>query len=865
MTMGLEDYDAKRDFSRTPEPRGKSGTGRGYSFVVQKHAATRLHYDFRLELENVLKSWAIPKGPSYDTREKRLAVHVEDHPVEYGSFEGIIPKDEYGGGTVMIWDTGVWAPLDQDPVGAYRKGVMKFRLQGKKLQGAWTLIRMKPRPGEKESRENWLLIKERDELARPLAEFDVTKAFPDSAVSGRSIEEIAADEDDVWHSEPNAFDPEALRKLPGAREAKLPDWVAPELATLAEGLPGKGAYIYEIKLDGYRQLCRIDGREVRFLSRSGKDWTDKFPSLALEARRLAVRSALLDGEVIAAQADGTPSFQALQNALSESGGARLIYYVFDLLYVEGFDVRQTPLSERKRLARELLAKIGPTSRIRYLDHVEGDPRGFFAEVCKRSLEGIMCKRPDRPYISERTKDWLKIKCWRRQEFVVGGFTEPSGGRKGLGALLLGLWEKDKRLQFVGRVGTGFTERSLKELRGKLSALETPGPAFANPPRGAAARGVHWVSPELVAEVSFADWTADGQLRHPSFEGLREDKRAEDVGREEPQKTPGDEEAPAEKTTAKRHSAGETERVAGVTLTNPGRLLYPEVGVTKREIAEYYVQIADRVLPYVKDRPLTLVRCPDGWNQQCFFQKRLDTGVPASIATVPIIDDDGEERQYLAIRSLEGLVFCVQRSVLEFHPWGARIDNLDRPDIMIFDLDPGPSIEWARVAETARLVRGFLELLGLRSFLKTTGSRGLHVVVPLARRHSWGEVKSFSKAVVERFVQAQPELYTANASKAARQGRIYLDYLRNSRGANAIAPYSTRAKAGAPVATPIAWEELDSGVRSDSFTIRDIPGRLRALSSDPWEEFRDTRQTISATARRKVGLKKGGPEQDEEEG
>ncbi|RPJ52301.1 MAG: DNA ligase D, partial [Acidobacteria bacterium] len=770
-TMALKTYYEKRDFEKTPEPKGKEHKKTGSSFVVQKHAATRLHYDFRLELEGVLKSWAVPKGPSYDTREKRLAVHVEDHPIEYGSFEGIIPKDEYGGGTVMIWDRGNWVPLDKDPVASYRKGIMKFRLEGQKLRGAWTLIRMKPRPGEDDSKENWLLIKERDEFVRPLAEFDVTEALPDSATSGRSLEAIAADRDDVWHSKDLAFDANLVKESPGARKGKLPDFVAPQLATLVDDVPKGGSWVFEIKLDGYRELCRIDNRDVRFISRNGKDWTSHFPSLISEVRLLPVRSALLDGEIVVLMPDGTTSFQALQNALSGDRKGRLIYYIFDVLYLEGYDLRWVGLSDRKKILGRLLLPLPPDSSVRLSDHFEGGGDVFLREACKHSLEGVICKRADRPYMSGRTREWLKVKCIKRQEFVVVGYTDPSGGRKGLGALLLGVNDGQGNLVSAGKVGTGFTERSLKELKSKLSNLEVDKPAIMNPPKGAAARGVHWVAPKLVAEVTFSEWTQDGQLRHPSFQGLREDKKPGDVVRETPKpaevsEDPGNksDSSPAARSSKSRSEVKESEKktqFAGVKLTHPDRLVYPEAGITKRALAEYYEAAEPWILPHIKDRPLTLIRCPDGWNGECFFQKHIDKKSPPSVKPVPI-EEDGETKYFVAVNSLAGLMYFVQMGVLEFHPWGAKIDNLDRPDRMIFDLDPDPSVSWPKVIETARLLRELLAMLELKAYVKTTGGKGLHVVVPLQKRNDWAEVKGFSKTIVEKLVQVQPKSYTSSA-------------------------------------------------------------------------------------------------------
>ncbi len=874
--MALKTYYEKRDFEKTPEPRGKPRETRGSSYVIQKHAATRLHYDLRLEMNGVMKSWAVPKGPSYDPREKRLAVHVEDHPVEYRDFEGVIPKGEYGGGTVMVWDRGDWVSLDEDPEASYAKGIMKFRLEGEKLQGAWTLIRMKTRDGE-EGKENWLFIKERDEYVRTTTEFDVTEALPDSVVTGRSIKEIAEDRDDVWHSKALEDFTEQAKSLPGAKKASFPDFIEPQLATLYETAPAGDEWIHEIKLDGYRELCRIDGREIRLISRNGKDWTDQFRSLIGDLRSIPARKAMLDGEVVALLPNGVSSFQALQNVLSESEKSRITYYAFDLLYLEGYDLRNVPLRERKALLAELLRTLPPGGSVRYSDHFAGDGAAFQSQACGHGLEGIVSKRADGRYRSGRGRDWQKIKCLKRQEFVVVGFTEPSGGRKGLGALLLGLYEKKGELTFAGRVGTGFTEKTLRDLRKRLEALEQDDSPLRDAPRGAAARGVHWVKPELVAEVAFTEWTQDGQLRHPSFMGLREDKRPAEVVREKEQDAkpprtgksaksakPGEGRAKP-KTGArdpkseamppsKPAKAGkETAEIAGVRLSNPAKLLYPESGITKRDLAEYYEKISDWMLPYVQNRLLTLIRCPNGWNAPCFFQKHIDEDPPPHIKRVPIVEEKGEETYYFAITSTSGLVSLVQLGALEIHPWGSTADKPDKPDTMIFDLDPEPSVKWDRVAGTAFAIRDVLDALGLKSFLKTTGGKGLHVVVPLIRRHSWDEVKEFSRAVVQQFVHAEPSHYTMKVAKSARTGKILLDYLRNAEGSHAVAAYSARAKAGATVSVPIFWEELEEGIRSDSLTLRDVPKRLESLSEDPWAGYFDLKQFITKKMKEQVGL------------
>ncbi|HYG61680.1 MAG TPA: DNA ligase D [Thermoanaerobaculia bacterium] len=941
--MALEEYKRKRDFRKTPEPAGKpvarKGKGKGQeagglSFVIQKHAATRLHYDFRLEMEGVLRSWAVPKGPSYDPAEKRLAVHVEDHPMEYGTFEGIIPKGQYGGGTVLLWDQGTWYP-EGDPVAAYRKGHLKFRLEGEKLHGGWHLVRLGGRrSGNDDEKENWLLFKENDETALPGSTDAITRERPESVTTGLSLEEIAANPERVWQSnraEKNASFKEKLQatvrasraakkapkpeaapvKVPGARKGAFPAKLEAQLATLVDEVPRGEEWIHELKFDGYRVLCEVRGGKVRLVTRNGKDWTDRFTPVAKAAGALPVRDALLDGEVVVLEKDGTTSFQALQNALSGQRDDDLVYFAFDLLYLDGHDLRRAELRERKRALADLLAAVpsGPKGRIRYSDHVEGSGEDFYRQACSFSLEGVISKRGDLPYHPGRNKDWLKIKCLKRQELVVAGFTEPEGARVGLGALLLGVYEGDG-LVFAGKVGTGFNDRLLRDLRKRLGRLETPDSPFAGPPRDlvrAAARGdVHWVKPELVGEVAFTEWTRDGVLRHPTFQGLREDKSPQEVRRELPQALPpeaGGEDEPAEparsartarpaaKTAAKKPAAKkapakkpaakkapakeaapekpapaapaapaarsgkgakETE-VAGVRLSNPDKVLFPEQGLTKRDLALYYERIAGWILPHIKDRPLTLVRCPEGQGKECFYQKHVSEHVPKSVVRVTIT---GDPQPYGAVSSVQGLIALVQMGVLELHIWGSHRDDIEKPDYVVFDLDPDEGLDWQRVAEAALLVRQRLTDLGLESFLKTTGGKGLHVVVPLTRRkgQEWDEVKAFTKAVAEDIVAANPGRYTSMLPKARRQGRIFIDYLRNGRGATSICAFSTRARVGAPVSVPLRWDELlDPELRGNTYNVRTLPERLDSLKEDPWEGFHKVRQSITAAIKKAVGM------------
>ncbi|HKA44232.1 MAG TPA: DNA ligase D [Burkholderiales bacterium] len=903
--MALEIYRKKRNFRTTPEPRGRIGTrkSRALRFVIQKHAARQLHYDFRLELNGVLLSWAVPKGPSLDPHVRRLALHVEDHPIEYGDFEGIIPPKQYGSGTVMLWDLGTWEPVE-DAESGYHKGKLKFVLHGEKLGGGWTLVRT--RSGKYGGDKAWLLIKENDEHARPGEDSAVVEGEPDSVASGRSMDEIAASADRVWRSDksvaenvksgavarrkparagskktatgdgaapggtpaPRRDAPEAVSGIGGARPAALPDFVEPELATLVKEAPGGPDWLHEMKLDGYRMLARIERGKVRLYTRNRNDWTAKFPAIAKAVAALPVDTAWLDGEIVVMQASGLSSFQSLQNALSGDRADSLLYYVFDLPYLDGYDLRNAALLERKRLLEAVLPAA--TGALRYSSHVLGQGENFFAQACQMKLEGVIAKRAASPYRADRGRDWLKIKCFQRQEMVIGGFTDPEGSRKGFGALLLGVYERDGKLRYSGKVGTGFNDAVLAGLRRKLDALAQDEPAFANPPRGAEARRSHWVKPELVAEIAFTEWTEDGTLRHPSFQGLREDKKARDVVREHPLSDSSGAKASersrhaAEAARPRRPAALRVPRrkktsattatrnvIAGVTLSHPDKQMYSEAGITKRDLALYYEAIAERILPHLRDRPLTLVRCPNGWQKQCFYQKHAKDGASDVIDRVTVPEGRGKAF-YMMANSLSAVVAFVQMGVLEFHPWGASAQKLGSPDRIIFDIDPDDDLPWRRIVEAVRLVQSLLDEIGLRGFLKTTGGKGLHVVVPIRPTHSWGTIKGFAKAVAELFAATFPDRFISTMSKAQRRGKIFIDYLRNAEGATAIAAYSIRARSHAPVSTPIGWDELDGDVRFDRFNLRNVPERLERTARDPWADFFRTSQTVTAAMLKKVG-------------
>ena len=882
--MALEKYRAKRNFGITPEPRGghvSKAAGRSLSFVVQKHAASHLHYDFRLEHDGVLLSWAIPKGPSFNPSDKRLAMHVEDHPLEYGGFEGIIPAKQYGGGTVMLWDRGTWVPK-VDPKAGLAKGSLKFELHGQKLRGNWALVRThSSKYGGKDGNQAWLLVKEKDAFAQANGGPSIVDAAPNSVTSGRSLDQIARAKERVWQSNRSVqenvkagavtVDRPAKAKTskgrgdaapaPGAKIGPMPAMIAPVLCTLVDEPPAGDDWLHEIKYDGYRMVCRIERGKAHLFSRNGKDWTHAFPAIAGEFGQLPVKTAWLDGEVCAMDAAGKPSFQALQNALS-TPDAPLTMFVFDLIYLDGYDLRGVVLTERKRLLRGVIGdgigslRVGP--------EVVGNGEQFFAQSCKLGLEGAVAKRADSLYRDgNRSRDWVKVKCLQRQEMVIGGYTEPQGARSGFGALLLGVHENGK-LRYAGKVGTGFNDKALADIHALLKKREQPEPPFVDPPRGYEAKGAHWVKPDLVAEIAFTEWSNDGALRHPSFQGLRADKKAIDVVREKPvhereigaRRTGKPPRATALPTKSTVIDASSATKIAGVPISNPDKLLFPESGLAKRDIAEYYEAIAPWILPHVARRPLSLVRCPDGWAKQCFYQKHADKSVNEAVARINVPEGDGTAT-YMGAGSAKALVALVQWGVLELHPWGSKEPRLDRPDRLIFDLDPDEGHGWEHLVTAVTLLKTLLEELGLRGFLKTTGGKGLHVVVPIRPTLSWEQAKGFTRAVADFLVRTFPDRFTATVSKARRKGKIFIDYLRNGEGATAIAPYAVRARNNAPVATPIHWEELAEDVRFDHFNVRNVRERLAGPAADPWADFATTRQAITKTAAQRIGYDLGG--------
>ena len=866
--MALELYRTKRNFEVTPEPRPKIGKRKAHdlAFVIHKHAGSHLHYDFRLELNGVLLSWAVPKGPSLDPKEKRLAIHVEDHPIAYGNFEGVIPEDQYGGGAVMLWDRGTWVP-SENPQADYRRGRLKFDLNGEKLRGSWTLVKSH---SSKFGDKAWLLIKKRDEFAVPAEESQIIDTKPDSVVSGRTLDAIANQRDRVLGKKSRRTRKRVAARptlaIPGAVKAPLPSALSPQLATLVKEVPQDAKWIQEVKFDGYRMVCRVDSGKARLLSRNGKDWTAAFPHLAKAAAQLPVKTAWLDGEVVVLGRDGRSSFQRLQNVLAmPKFREQLHYYLFDLPYLNGYDLRKARLLDRKRALETVLAEASDV--LRYSAHHQGEGAEFLVKACRLKLEGVVAKRVDSTYRAGRNGNWVKVKCGRRQEMVIGGFTEPEGTRTGIGALLLGVYEPDGSLRYSGKVGTGFDKKTLNDLRKKVDAIRQENSPFSNPPPGAEGRRARWVAPKLVAEVAFTEWTDTGTLRHPAFQGLREDKQASEVVREWPAANPDSDdghanaalpEATVAKATRKRSTktpATADNVVAGVAISNPTKELYPEAGITKLELARYYEAVGPWIVPEIERRPLTLVRCPNGWNRKCFFQKHIDEKASSVLGRVTVQERAGPA-EYMMANSVAAVVTTLQMGALELHPAGARADDLERPDRIILDFDPDDKVAWADIVTAVASMRSLLETIGLASFLKTTGGKGLHIVIPIEPTVIWDNVKGFSKALASMFSQTFPDRYLSTMSKAARSGKIFIDYLRNDAAATAIAAYSLRARRNAPVAMPIGWDELTKDVRADCFNVRNAMKRLNRQKKNPWAELTTLNQSLTEDMMQRVGFQPG---------
>ena len=815
----LADYNLKRDFQKTREPAGTVGKGSGNRFIVQKHAATRLHYDFRLELDGVLKSWAVTKGPSLNPDDKRLAVRTEDHPLSYAGFEGSIPKEEYGGGTVMLWDKGSWAPVKGKSAADLEKGHLHFILDGERMKGEWLLVRMRKKPGEK--RENWLLRKIDDGFAG--GSDDLVSGVLTSVETGRSMAEIAAQEGgeiSLQGKKGEAFD-KAMQKAAHNKEQhaksgghnskptkhSLPKFRKPQLATLVDQVPAGNEWLHEIKYDGYRCLLAVTADKARIYTRSGKDWTDKFRGIAEAATNLISGSALIDGEIVALDGKGNPDFSNLQKALKEGTG-KLTLFAFDLLERNGEDLTALTNVERKERLNAVLAD--GNSSILFADHLIGAGEKLLDAMCKAGQEGIISKRADAPYRGRRSKSWLKIKCTRRQEFVVIGWRRSDKKARPFASLLLAQNEGD-RLVYKGRVGTGFTEDVMEELAGKMSRLARKTPPAEVPK--AEGRDAHWITPKLVAEIAFAEFTGDGRVRHGSFLGLREDKDARKVAPESPESS----------------TSGKAKPM--VRISSRDRIIFPDAKATKGDLADYYEHIGALMLPWAAHRPISLVRCPQGRAKKCFFQKHDPGSFGEHVKAVPITEKDGGVEDYLYIESISGLLACVQMGTIEFHGWGSRIESLEQPDRMVFDLDPDEGLDFGHVKKAAKDIHQTLADLGLASFAMLSGGKGVHVVVPLEPNAEWPEVKDFARRFSTALAQSQPDRYTATMSKEKRKGKIFIDWLRNQRGATSVVPYSARARTGAPVAVPISWNELDDYDHAGHFSISDASLLLKR-ANDP---------------------------------
>lgn len=831
MAKPLQEYARKRDFNATPEPSGKRSRGKrahALQFCIQKHDASHLHYDFRLELDGTLKSWAIPKGPSLDPKVRRLAVHVEDHPLDYAEFEGHIPEGHYGAGDVIVWDRGIWEP-EGDAHEAYAKGKLRFRLQGEKLSGVWNLFRTHL-AGKK---EQWMLVKSHDGEARSEADYSIVEAQPDSVLSDRTLvpRKAAA-------NKPAA--PRSSRKRAATgQKAPLPAQLQPQLATLLDS-PPSGDWRYEVKFDGYRILARIDGDDIRLFTRNGHDWSSKMPKQVAALRALGIDSGWLDGEMVVADENGAADFQALQNAFDTAHDERITYYLFDLPFLGGQDLRRVPLQARRDTLRQLL-EHNQSEVLKYSADFDQPVQSLLDSACRLQLEGLIGKRVDSPYSGRRSPDWIKLKCKQRQEFVIVGYTDPKGSRSGFGALLLALHDHDSgQLRYAGKVGTGFSTTTLASIHARLKPLETAKPALLKPPTGAEARGVHWLKPQLLAEVAYAQMTRDGIVRHSVFHGLRDDKPATAIDLER---------AMPAKTVPKRKQAKAPAALGELRLTHPDRVIDASTGVSKREVAEYYAAVSQWILPQLKDRPVALVRAPDGLAGELFFQKNAGR---LHIANVLSYGKDEAGQAAMVINRADTLLGAVQMNMLELHTWNATDKDFNKPDRLVLDLDPDPALPWKAMLEATQLVLTLLDELGLKVFLKTSGGKGMHLVVPLTRRGSWDEVKAFSHAMVDYLAGLFPDRLSAVSGPKNRVGRIFIDYLRNGKGATTACAYSLRAREGLPVSVPIWREELPQLKGANQWHIGNLRERLNDLD-DPWADYGKTRQSITAAMRKQLGL------------
>ncbi len=807
----LKDYRRRRDFSRTSEPRGRQTGETGNRFVVHKHAATADHYDLRLQLGDVLKCWAVPKGPSLDPQIKRLAVETEDHPLDYIDFEGVIPKGEYGGGAMIVWDAGTWAPMEDAEEGL-TAGTLKFRLAGEKLSGGWMLTRLKPKKGEK--KRNWLLIKERDQAADP--DLDIVGERPESIRSGLTTEQLAerSQQDGERAPRPKRLAPGQLK---GSKKAEMPKRLKPQLATAADKAPQGDDWLHEIKFDGYRTLAFLEDGKARLVTRSGLDWTKRYGDLAHAFEQLPCKQAVIDGEIVVTDDEGVSRFAALQQAISDGPGNKLVYYAFDLVHLNGWDLRAVELAKRKDMLERLLqGHAGGRSPIQLSDHVVGDGAQFYDKVSDLGLEGVVSKKASSSYQEGRSKTWLKIKALQAGDFVIAGYTT-SQAAEGLAALALGEWH-DGELHYRGKVGTGFDAPMLKDLIGRLEPLRDDGARLDGAPRD-----IHWVRPVLSAHIHFANRTSDGLLRHAVFKDVRDP-------------------ALSASDSPERKRLVSDDDLASVWVTNPTRRLFTRSGPTKLDVAVYYASMGDFMLPHILERPVSFLRCPTGKRQDCFFQRHAFSGMPDSISTFETTDSDGEKQTYLVVDGVKGYLALAQFGVVEIHVWGTTARRLERPDRIVFDLDPGEGIAWREIVEAAQHIRGQLETLQLIPFVKTSGGKGLHVTVPIKPDSDWKTVHQRTGEIAAAIARTAPDTFTTTMGKEKRKGRIFIDFHRNVRGATAVAPYSLRARPNLPASTPITWNDLESIDAPEDLNYSSLPG-LISTSGDPWAEIAESARDL----------------------
>lgn len=851
----LKAYKAKRNFTITSEPAEGGTPGvEALTFVIQKHWASRLHYDFRLELDGTMKSWAVPKGPSYDTHDKRMAVHVEDHPISYSDFEGTIPAKQYGAGKVIIWDKGTWEPLE-DPHKGFAKGSIKFEMHGHKMRGRWTLVRMKGRGNEKQ--EPWLLIKEKDEYARSSEEFSLVDEMPDSVKNlpmpervEREVEALREEAEEEQAPKKRtaakkaAAKPAAAAKKKPTAKAKaaadsdqvaLPEKFSPELATLVDAPPPDPEnWVFEVKFDGYRMLARIEDGEARLITRNANDWTDKLLPLKAELERMKLPDGWYDGEIVVHDESGKPDFGKLQLAFDGKHAEHIEFFLFDVPYFDGHDLRELPLVERRGLLEQLLKKK-KSDKMRFSAEFGSKPDELVVAACKIGLEGVIGKRRDSRYVSRRSPDWIKLKCGLRQEFVIGGFTDPKGSRTGIGSLLLGTYDEEGVLRYAGNVGSGFNHSSLASIAKRLEKLRSDESPF--PPRAVPGRKHHWVKPVLVAEVSFSEWTSAGAVRHPVFQGLREDKPAKGITREKAQHM---DDAAAKDEQEPVSAPGKLP--ATMKITNGDRVIDKESGATKLDLIRYYALVGDLMMEHLKGRPVSLVRAPEGVGGELFFQKHADVRkMPGLRHLDQALDPD--HPPMLEVASVQGILSSAQWNVVEIHTQNALKGTYQKPNRMVFDLDPGEGVEWPAMQEAAQLMHAFLDELGLPAFLKTSGGKGLHVVVPIKGNHDWDTVKAFSQAIVRHMADTLPDRFAFKSGPKNRVGKIFIDYLRNGQGATTVAAWSARVRPGLGISVPLRWEELAGLKSSTQWTVANVHTRLDEGNA-PWEGYAKAAKTLT---------------------